>query len=1219
MSVAAESYAPDPWTEKQSSSERTGRRPGSTGSALSGILRFLQRLGFAALVLLAIVYLCFFGLEMARGAELGEALRHGLTAGGRYLAQLAQGELGMTLSASRGAREIPVAEVLWPTVSKSLGLLAASLAAAVLLGVPLGAWSARRRHSNASLITLIGSLAGMSLPSFFVALLLQMAMIKWVRTFGGKAPLPVGGFGWDAHIVLPALVLATRPMAQIARVTFISLSEVLDQDYVRTAHSKGLSRRSVWRRHVYRNAAIPILTVLLTSLRFGLSSLPVVERFFNWTGIGFNLLRSIARQDDNLTVILLLCLGGLFILVNLLLEATYGRIDPRVGEQEIVSRVRRRSLFAAVRDSLRGLARGIRDRDAASREENERFRALLQQRIAEGQYYEVTEADRRAERRRAWVQATVGNLSFSLGALLLLVLLMVVFLGTQLAPHSPYVTQGLTIIDGKLSVPPFAPSEVYPWGTDVIGRDIMSLVLVGARRTLSMSVVIVLARMAVGFFLGAAAGWNAGSTIDRLIVGLSEIVAPFPALLLTMILILALGIREGVSTFIIAFCFVGWGEVMQYVRSEVITIRPQLFIESAKAVGLRTVQILYRHVLPNLVSALIVLSALEMGAVLMLLAELGFIDIFIGGGTFAELAIGAAPYHYSDVPEWGAMLSNVRLGARSWPWTAIYPSLAFAFAILAFNLFGEGLRRMIDRVGVGFTRVINRTTVVAGLVFVLGIQWAGRYVGPSTYYRQYVEAFDGQRALAHVQVLTDPALEGRGPGSLGQDAAAEYIAAQFEALGLQAAGEALTYFQTRPYNYTTLDAVPKLTLHEGGPPPIYRQDFAEYVGEYSNLGQTAGQVRWVGLGPLLGRGQYFGPSYPVLERLDTASDVLLLLSEEHLRYLVGEQPQQGMLIVSDDDARLERREVMPSRDPTYQMWGTGRTVGYETPVFWITEEVANRLLAGTEQTVQSLRKTEETLGQDEVAVLPTGLDVSLEITGTAHEKMPVRHVIGHLPGTRGHIQGGPASAQMDDQLIMVLAQYDGTGTDPAGSAYPGANDNASGVAVMLEAIRTLQEQEYAPYRTFLFVAYAGEGSPHGLAYGRQMEATGFLQAKRGFASSYKLQAVVYLRGLGQGTEPTLELSAGGSQRLIRVFEDATQKVKVRTQRGTERLDMNLVFDEGSAFDSADEAPNITLSMVGWEETSHRSADTLESISAERLEEAGEALALALMVMGREEY
>lgn len=86
--------------------------------------------------------------------------------------------------------------MLWPTVSKSLGLLAASLAAAMLLGVPLGAWAARRRNSNASLITLIASLAGMSLPSFFVALLLQMATMKWVRTFGGTAPLPVGGWTW---------------------------------------------------------------------------------------------------------------------------------------------------------------------------------------------------------------------------------------------------------------------------------------------------------------------------------------------------------------------------------------------------------------------------------------------------------------------------------------------------------------------------------------------------------------------------------------------------------------------------------------------------------------------------------------------------------------------------------------------------------------------------------------------------------------------------------------------------------------------------------------------------------------------------------------------------------------------------------------------------------------------------------------------------------------
>jgi hypothetical protein len=607
-----------------------------------------------------------------------------------------------------------------------------------------------------------------------------------------------------------------------------------------------------------------------------------------------------------------------------------------------------------------------------------------------------------------------------------------------------------------------------------------------------------------------------------------------------------------------------------------------------------------------------------MGAVLMLLAELGFIDIFIGGGTFAELDIGAAPYHYSDVPEWGAMLSNVRLGARSWPWTVVYPSLAFALAILAFNLFGEGLRRMIDRVGVGFTRVVNRTTVAGALVFILGIQWAGRYVGPSIYYREYAQAFDGQRALAHVETLTDPTLEGRAPGSVGQSVSAEYIAEQFRALGLQAAGQASTYFQTKPYNFTLLNEEPRLVVHDGGPQPIYRQDFSEYTGEYRGLGEATGTIRWVGLGRLRDRATFFGNAYSALDELDTAQDVLLLLTDAQWPFLVTRQPRQGALIVTGDRDRLEQREVMGSFSPIYSMYGTNRSAGYETPVFWISEELADRILAGTGQTVGTLREAQATLKLDEAAWLPTTVDVSVEITGTTHEKVPVRHVIGHLPGTRGRIEGGGAETQMDDQLIMVIAQYDGVGDDRT-SAYPGANDNASGVGVMLEAIRTLQEQDYVPYRTFLFVAYAGEGQPHGLAYGRPIEPMTYLQAKAHFAGAYTLQSVVYLRGLGYGSEPVLEISARGSQRLLHLFEEAARRVGVRTQRAADRLNIDVVFDEGDAFDSADEAPNITLSRVGWEETSMRPSDTLDLISAQSLEEAGEALTLALMVMGREEY
>ena len=117
--------------------------------------------------------------------------------------------------------------------------------------------------------------------------------------------------------------------------------------------------------------------------------------------------------------------------------------------------------------------------------------------------------------------------------------------------------------------------------------------------------------------------------LDRLIVSLSEVIAAFPTLLLAMILILGLGIRRGLAPFVIALCFVGWGETMQFVRGQVAAIHPRPYIESAVAIGVRTPTIIARHVLPHLFSSLTSIISLEMGAVLTLLGELGFLSIFI--------------------------------------------------------------------------------------------------------------------------------------------------------------------------------------------------------------------------------------------------------------------------------------------------------------------------------------------------------------------------------------------------------------------------------------------------------------------------------------------------------------------------------------------------------------------------------------------------------------
>jgi ABC-type dipeptide/oligopeptide/nickel transport system permease subunit len=143
--------------------------------------------------------------------------------------------------------------------------------------------------------------------------------------------------------------------------------------------------------------------------------------------------------------------------------------------------------------------------------------------------------------------------------------------------------------------------------------------------------------------------------------------------------------------FVVAISIVGWGEWL-VVRAHVAALKPQAFIESGRSIGARPDQIVFRHVLPNIVNPLTVLAALEMGGILMLLAELGFLNIFMGGGFRAIIGEGGGMVPivatYSDVPEWSALIANVRQYWRSYPWMALYPGLAIFVSIMV-NLFGE--------------------------------------------------------------------------------------------------------------------------------------------------------------------------------------------------------------------------------------------------------------------------------------------------------------------------------------------------------------------------------------------------------------------------------------------------------------------------------------------------------------------------------------------------
>ncbi len=1177
-----------------------------------------QRLVFGGLVLLAIIYLTHLGLTMARGVTVGVGLSAAFSKSLAYVSNLLQGELGLAGAGSLTGNPTPIVAVVPNLVLNSLGLLAGSLLFAVILGVSLGFLAAQSRRSNRSTLIIMLSIVGISMPSFFVAPLLQLVMIQWTKYFGTPL-LPLGGFGWDARLILPALVLAARPTAQISRVTFVTLSEVMNQDFIRVADSKGLRFYAILLRHIFPNAAIPILTTIGLSLRFSLSSLPVVEFFFGWPGIGFALLKAVAGQDDNLTVALILCIGLFFIIINLLLEMTYPRLDPRLREaQSQINRRSREPLAVRFKDISADLIEILAD--------NPLNRWLKQPRVADTPSVGPKESERRAEttpaqkadldprliakRRRHILRGTFGNLPFISGGVIVLCLLFIVFFGPALSPHSPYTTQGLKYENGQLSIPPFAPDEVYPWGTDILGRDLMSLILAGAQQTLLLTVVVVAARLLLGFILGVMAGWWHDSWLDRLLLSLAEIIAAFPTLLLTMLLIVALGIRQGLQPFIISLCFVGWGEIMQFVRSQVLVLRLKPFIESAVAIGLRTPRLLMGHILPNLIPALISLAALEMGAVLILLGELGFIGIFIGGGTLAEVGSGIGAFHYSDIPEWGALLSNIRTFARAYSWMAFYPVTAFFLAILGFNLFGEGLRRLVDDVGLSFTPWFNRYMLALIVIAIFGFNWVQQNTGPVVFYRQNAREFTGQQAWAYVEMLTDPALQGRALGTAGLDTAAELLAAQFKAVGLQPAGENGTYFYPRERTFERLTTVPTLKLHDKGPAPIYLQDYAPFPTLLRNIGQAEGQVRFMTTGPLLAAQTFTGISFRALQGLDYQNDILLVSSARDAAVL-RQIPNAGILVIAADETTLQYSHTLLNRDPIQTAFGTGREQGQDLPMLSVTEEIAGRLLQGSGFDLNQLQQLADGLVEDQFIDMLTPNRVLLAVEGDIEAEATVSHILGYMPGTAGVSE---RNNQLDSELIIVVAPYDAPPTNPDGLLRPNANNNASGVAVMLEAIRTLQESDYQPFRSFLFVAYSAQGLEGGEVV-TQPDPSHLLQARSGFGN-FDVKAVVQLRGLGTGQGRNLVLSTGGSQRLANVFESAARQIGVSVRRIDEPVDLRIVFDE-TAFSGGQEAPQIGLSWQDWQLTAGSPEDKPELIEVEKLEQAGQTLSLALMRMGRE--
>jgi peptide/nickel transport system permease protein len=296
------------------------------------LVRVVGRVLSALVLLVTLVFFVALAVELGRrggvqsfSSSVPSAVDFTLD----YLANLTRGDLGTIAPTYASALTVPVTAELARALPRSLGLLAVALALAVLVGMPLGIGAGLRRKARFSGLLVFLSVLGISTPSYFAAMLLIWFGVWLYRTTGSDS-IPIHGFGWDAHLILPAVVLAARPAANVMRLGYNALVEVLDADFVRTAHAKGLGPRLVLFRHVLRNAGVPLLTTVAVSLRFSLAVLPIVEYIFNWSGVGEELLTAIQGQDTTTVIGMVLPLALLFVLVNLLLEVLYLLLDPRL-------------------------------------------------------------------------------------------------------------------------------------------------------------------------------------------------------------------------------------------------------------------------------------------------------------------------------------------------------------------------------------------------------------------------------------------------------------------------------------------------------------------------------------------------------------------------------------------------------------------------------------------------------------------------------------------------------------------------------------------------------------------------------------------------------------------------------------------------------------------------------------------------------------------------
>jgi peptide/nickel transport system permease protein len=272
--------------------------------------------------------------------------------------------------------------------------------------------------------------------------------------------------------------------------------------------------------------------------------------------------------------------------------------------------------------------------------------------------------------RRNLKRFLIGNRLNLIGVIIVITFLFLSLFGAAIAPQDPYKQD---ITNSKL----LGPSTAHILGTDELGRDVFSRILAGTRFSLQVAVVVLGFAVVFGTIVGAISGFF-GGLVDEILMRITDMFLAFPALILAIAIAAALG--KSLTNTMIALATVFWPWYARLVRAQVLSIREREYVEAGRSIGLTPARLMFRHILPNAASVVIIQVTLDVGFAVLSTSSLSFIGL------------GAQP----PSPEWGTMLSTARNYFRDAWWYTTFPGVALTLTVFAFNVLGDGLQDALD-------------------------------------------------------------------------------------------------------------------------------------------------------------------------------------------------------------------------------------------------------------------------------------------------------------------------------------------------------------------------------------------------------------------------------------------------------------------------------------------------------------------------------------------